>query len=447
MNTALLVVLLSIPAQRPLHLNLKASYEPVDRQLEDEGGAHFLVLGDSLSRKGWTQPFTAQWQALWGNGGAGYQGLSYHNNGGFNGGVWDVHNIAEDREPHSAVDGLWGQTTAGIRSGVSTTAVLTPWQPGPFDLHYQAQPGGGRFQVLEDTPSGRVLRTTIDTEAGASTVATWHGTAAGRLVFQPLDEGKPVKIFGIVGNSTDGHGLRVDRAATDAWSTQNFVQRDATFDQQVSLLGPDLAFIALGANDGANGLPAGYGQRLEAIADRLLADQPDVKIVLMPPYQFNSTATNSSLTDVAIEIAARRGFGLINQYDTLGTHDFFVANNFLRDNIHWNDAGSAYVANVITNALLTFGRSLDNPNADVTGDLTVNLGDFSVLKENFGRTMATMAQGDITRDAKVDLSDFSAMKRGFGAVHAAMAVPEPSCAALLALGAVCCVVFVWKTQD
>ena len=44
MNAAVLALLLALPAQRPLHLNLESVYGPVDRQLE-EGAAQFLVLG------------------------------------------------------------------------------------------------------------------------------------------------------------------------------------------------------------------------------------------------------------------------------------------------------------------------------------------------------------------------------------------------------------------
>jgi len=425
MNPALLLLLV-LPTQRPLHSNLDQLMSPVAPKLA-AGDAQILVLGDALSRKGWTQPFRDDLQETWGNAGSGYQGLNWHNDGGFNGGAWDVHNLAEDREPHSGLDGLWAQTTAGLpASGTANHAVLTPWQLGPFDLHYVAQPGGGRFDVLQDTPGGRQLVATIDTAADTVKVVEWQGVAEGRLVFQPLDQDLPVKILGIVGQS-DQPGVRVDRAAVDGWTSVNFAQRDGTFDEQVKLLGTDLAVIALGAGEITPALSGGYRDRLETIANRLLADNPEMQILLMPAYQFGGSPEISQLTDDALALAQDRGFGFINLYDTAGTPAFFQANGFLAEGIHWNDAGSDYIADLVLEALRTNGASLDTPFADVTGDGKVDLSDFGVLKQNFGLTGVKMSQGDLSRDAKIDLSDFGVLKASFGKTPgAARVVPEPT---------------------
>ena len=71
MNAAL-ILLLTLPAQRPNHVNLEANLQPVLQKLESGQQVNFLVLGDSLSRKGWTQPFTGILQRAYGNGGSGY---------------------------------------------------------------------------------------------------------------------------------------------------------------------------------------------------------------------------------------------------------------------------------------------------------------------------------------------------------------------------------------
>ncbi len=71
---------------------------------------------------------------------------------------------------------------------------------------------------------------------------------------------------------------------------------------------------------------------------------------------------------------------------------------------------------------------------DVNADGKVDLTDFGILKMNFG-SGTTAAQGDLNGDAKVDLSDFGILKENFGKSGAAPAVPEPSAALLLALGA------------
>ncbi len=411
-------------------MNLEPAFSPIYGKLE-AGDAQILIVGDSLSRKGWNFPFADQMQEIWGDGGSGYQGLVWHNDGGFNGGAWDVHNIGEDREPYSSLDGLWAQTTAGAPAkGAANHAVLTPWQLGPFDLQFISQPGGGRFNLLHDTPNGRQLLATIDTAADVEGLSVWKGTSEGRLVFQPLDEGKPVKILGI--NQQNPEGVRIDRAAADGWDTGNFLHRDWTFDAQLAMLGADLAIIALGANEATSAESVGYEQRLEQLADRVLASSPDATILLMPPYHYAESAVLSGMTDAALAVAERRGFGFINLYDSAGTPDFFAANEFLRDWIHWNDAGSAYIASEVIAALTTAGRSLDFPSADVTGDQRVDLSDFGVLKDHMGLPLATIQQGDLTRDAKVDLADFGRLKAGF---NGAAAVPEPAAWLLAAIGA------------
>ncbi len=75
---------------------------------------------------------------------------------------------------------------------------------------------------------------------------------------------------------------------------------------------------------------------------------------------------------------------------------------------------------------------------DVNADGKVDLTDFGVLKDNFG-SGTTLAQGDLNGDAKVDLTDFGILKDNFGK-SAAAAVPEPSTALLLALGALAALV-------
>jgi MYXO-CTERM domain-containing protein len=67
---------------------------------------------------------------------------------------------------------------------------------------------------------------------------------------------------------------------------------------------------------------------------------------------------------------------------------------------------------------------------DADGDGDVDLDDFVLLKQNFGRTGATVGEGDFDGDSDVDLDDFVILKQNFGAVP----VPEPSALALLVLG-------------
>jgi hypothetical protein len=422
------LLLLAIPSQ-PLSANLSV-WDPIEARLQADEQANILVLGDSLSYKGWSFPFRDQLHSLYGSSGVGYQGLSRQTDAGFEPG-WTEGLINFDTDPHSSLDGLWGESTMGAPpgAGVSKSAILKPWGDGNLDLHYVQQPGGGRFEVWRnpDDGSGWAKVDTLDTD-GPQQVLAWRGDSPGRLLFRPLDVGKPVKILGAVNLGPDG-GVRLDRAANGGWATNNFLSRDWTFDDQVSLLDSHLAVIALGANE--VGTYEEFGQRLEAVADRLLAANPDVKIVLMPAYQFVTDMRIDIMQEQAHDLALKRGFGYINLYNSAGTPHFFRANEFLRDSIHWNDAGGRYIADLVTQALLTDGASLGTYSGDITGDGEVDLNDFAVLKSGFGLPSASMQQGDLTRDGLVDLGDFGVLKSTFGQ---SAAVPEPNARFLFAAG-------------
>jgi hypothetical protein len=77
---------------------------------------------------------------------------------------------------------------------------------------------------------------------------------------------------------------------------------------------------------------------------------------------------------------------------------------------------------------------------DFNGDLTVNLDDFGVLKQNFGRH-AGPAEGNTDFDRHVDLNDFGVLKENFGrtfspeGVPLSAAVPEPGALALALVAA------------
>lgn len=62
--------------------------------------------------------------------------------------------------------------------------------------------------------------------------------------------------------------------------------------------------------------------------------------------------------------------------------------------------------------------------ADFNQDGVVDLNDFVILKDHFGRAGATPEQGDANGDGTIDLEDFNLLKEEFGSVS--QAVPEPA---------------------
>ncbi len=62
------------------------------------------------------------------------------------------------------------------------------------------------------------------------------------------------------------------------------------------------------------------------------------------------------------------------------------------------------------------------PGADFDFDGDVDLDDFAILKQNFGRSDASLATGDANNDDRVDLDDFAVLKQRFGT--AALSIPD-----------------------
>jgi hypothetical protein len=75
---------------------------------------------------------------------------------------------------------------------------------------------------------------------------------------------------------------------------------------------------------------------------------------------------------------------------------------------------------------------------DVTGEGTVDLDDFNIIKTNLFNTGMARNQGDLTGNGLVDFADFRQWKANAGSGFANISlfgVPEPASAGLLALGA------------
>src|SRR5690606_10989110 len=99
-------------------------------------------------------------------------------------------------------------------------------------------------------------------------------------------------------------------------------------------------------------------------------------------------------------------------------------------------------------AMLLIGATLKG-DTDLSGD--VSLGDFFILRDNFGNLFATWDQGDFDRSGDVSLGDFFALRDNFGlnigpigspsgttsgggAALSVPQVPEPATMSLLGIG-------------
>ena len=333
-------------------LNLQAATADTKAILAAGGQADIVLLGDSLSfhdELSFRPYFTRHMQDLYGDGGKGYVGLGTER-GRFGDG-WTAGVVGPtDPAPHHALDGLWLKAMAGCTapSGGTITAF---WER--MDLHYVAEPGGGRVQLTGAYDGIPIVG--IDTNADSRRVQTFNvefppGTASA-VYFKPDGSG-PVTLLGM-NLVKHNPGVRVHRASNGGWGVDHFLRRDWTFDQQLSLLGTDLVMVAIGANDA--GKPRDeYVQKLQQLVDRLEAARPQGEIILVAPYAFNHPNVGE-VAGAIEEVAADRGVGFINLYETAGDYDFFVRNNFLTDGLHFNQAGGEYVGNLLFEAFRTNG--------------------------------------------------------------------------------------------
>jgi lysophospholipase L1-like esterase len=338
-----------------LSLNLTEALADTKAKLAANQQADILVFGDSLSFSTDTTTyltyFRSQMQSLYGNAGFGYQGSSVWTGAGFNR-DWSGPIIGTDPDPHHSLDGLWESHQPVL--GWPNQAYYYPNSPNT-ELQYVVQPNGGSFEIRRNKDGPLVA--TINTAAATSDVQTYsYQLQPGEEAFtiQPVGDG-PFLILG-QNTSDSAPGVRVHRAANGGYGVNNFLQRDWTFDKQVSLIHPDLVMIWLGIND-SEYTPEGFHDDMHQFISRVQAAAPNSEIVLVGSYH-SAGAYMGGLVAEMEQLASEEGLGFINIYQAAGTYDFFQQSTYLSDGIHFSEAGAGYLGNVLYNAFVTNGASL-----------------------------------------------------------------------------------------
>lgn len=334
-------------------LNLSNALADTKALLNAGQAADIVVLGDSLTvRPGAYLPFFRErMQQQYGNAGAGFQGMSVWTGAAFNNG-WRREGINADTGPRRSLDGLWTQFD-GV-TPASNTGYSTPIDR-KIQLQYVTQPGGGSFRIREGSDGNAV--TTISTNGPANRVQTFEyqlPQGQTRYTVEPLRDGA----FTILGqnNVRDNGGARIHRGANGGWGVDNFLNRDSTFDQQLSLLGTDLVMVWLGQNDQAYTRTT-YAAKINALVDRVQGSAPGAEVVLIGTYDQGAAAL-AGLVEGMADVAAARGVGFINVYGTAGNSAFFNSNGYLDDGVHFTPAGGAYLGNFLYDAFVSDGASL-----------------------------------------------------------------------------------------
>jgi lysophospholipase L1-like esterase len=429
---AVTAMFVSLETSAAVALNLEQAFAPAKAILAAGGQANILVMGDSLSyqSQSWVPVYRDLMQATYGDAGAGYQGFSRWSGGGFNAG-WTEARINQDLAPHHSLDGLWAAT-----SETNRTARLDAWGQ-TIELHYVVEPGGGRLQI-ED--AGRNPIAIVDTDAAQQGLGTWSYTfpeGQNRIWFRTLDNA-PVTILG-QNNITEDAGVRIHRAANGGWGVNNFIQRDWTFDAQLVDISPDLIYVWLGQND-QNYSQAGYEARLHLLVDRLEQTVPDAQVVLVGTKQGGSSAATivrlARLVSAMGAVAEQRGLGFIDLFHIAGDHAFYTAHDMLTDGIHFSQAGGDHIGQLMFEAFLTDGASLQaGVVGDYNGDGLVNTSDINPFIAALTGAELPPLYGDMNADGKIDTADINPFITALIASAQPGIIPEPTTAAWLVAAA------------
>jgi lysophospholipase L1-like esterase len=312
------------------------------------GSADIVVFGDSLSIREdtYTYPLRSALQNLLGNAGLGYVPVSGAGNAGFYSGAWTGGLLNGDNAPHNGLSGFWtvGESGYGFLDLRAKQASLV----------YASTPASGSIYFYYQTAQGQeVPITTLNTAStdGTSSVKTYTfnlPSADTRMYMHPMENG-PVTLLGVM-DTPVSNGVRLSIAANGGWTTQQFLNRNSTFEGILTTISADTAFIMLGQNDQNFYTPAQFEANMRAFVNRLKAGKPDMDICLISSYDSGTTRL-AEYAAIEEKIAAEQGIGFINLFSLGGPYSTFTTNGYLDDGTHFNAAGGQYVSNVLFNTL------------------------------------------------------------------------------------------------
>lgn len=361
----------------PLTLNLPQTFADTRNILAANGAADIVVLGDSLSfRPGtYVPPLTQLLQHDYGNAGAGYQDFSVFT-GATISSTWISGPINQDPPPHRGLAGLWSQASGGGSGNMQPLNTR-------FELHYLKQPGGGRFTPQVRTAGGEMRRlpvvNTNDTGIGVGVWTYDRSPQDFTLDFQ-VEAGQNVTLLGANHAFPGSSGIRVHRAANGGFGVNNFLNREASFDGQLSALGAELIMVWLGQND-QGFTQQQYTAQMGLLVDRLQLAAPGAEILLIGTTD-QGAAPLAGLVEGVADLAAQRGLGFINLYALAGDYQFLQSNGYLDDGVHFSTAGGQYIANILFSYFDANLSAARVPEASLVG---ISLGALAVMRRRPAR--------------------------------------------------------------
>jgi hypothetical protein len=158
---------------------------------------------------------------------------------------------------------------------------------------------------------------------------------------------------------------------------------------------------------------------MEQLVDRLRNDVPGVDIVLIGTYNSGIPQTADLVNGMA-DAAVSRNVGFMNIYEAGGPRLFYVDNNYLDDDVHFNHRGGRYLGRLLFDAFETDGASLALPptpscEGDFNLDKATDTADLSLFLGTFGTFVQTpYTNGDMNGDQIINGADLSVLLADFG---------------------------------
>lgn len=316
------------------------------------GTAKVTFIGDSLTWRpdGLYDSFKEIFDNSFGTSNAGYQSCSVWT-GAVNGSPgWTQGIINQDVAPHWGLDGMWLARTPGTAAGFD----MDVKQPTGW-VHVVGQPGGATVSINgvsydTNTPAQQVLSIPYAIPETANLRLQTNGD--GQTVFLGLE-------------NSSGTGNVLNKVANGGWGAEQYVQRNWTFDEQLTLLDSNYYIVMLGIND-IGTPPQQWGAEMRILCDRLEEATPNAKIILVATY--NTGAAYQPLMNQLYQIVTERGYGYINLFEYGGNYQSYLDRGFLVDGIHFTNAGGNYVANFIFSRLMMPCNKIEVSNEIVVDD-------------------------------------------------------------------------------
>jgi lysophospholipase L1-like esterase len=343
------------------------------------GRARIAVYGDShTALDQYTGFLRRRLQARSGDGGPGFvvpvvpfpcsahQELDVEDGGG-----WTTLRVrgakgASNAGPGPGVYGLAGyavETSAKTWGAASLRDSAAP--ASRFDVSYVRQPGGGRFELLVDGQSVRVVSTRA---AGRSPGFVAVDVPGRRLELRTLGDGQ-VRVLG-VSVERGAAGVIVDALGIPGAKARDQLSWDrAAWSASLARVDPDLVVLEYGTNESGGDLQgmSRYERDLRAVIAGLREVAPGASYLLLGPTEWPeprpggrwvSRARTANINAVQRRVAAELGCGF---FDTLafmggpGAMVRWVASSpplALSDHVHLTDDGHRRLGEVLERALL-----------------------------------------------------------------------------------------------